>query len=110
MTMVSNAHLWHFYTKSFAAHSALDKFYHELQESADKYIESDMGANDVTLEPSGEPFYYTGLDSAIGTLRKFSSETKSIRARQGSAPGLVSILDEILTLIDQTIYRLSNLK
>ena len=109
MTLVSNAHLWHFYTKSYAAHDALDKFYTGLQESADKYIESDMGAHEVTIEPSGKPFYYVGLDSAIHTLQTFAKDTKQMRALQEDNPGLISTLDEILTLVDQTIYRLSNL-
>lgn len=110
LTMVSNSHLWHFYTKSYAAHDALNKFYTGLEDIADKYIECDIGAYGP-IKPSGNTFFYSGLDSAVSSIKSLKADTLALRGIQDKSgqPGLVSILDELLTLIDQTLYRLTQL-
>ena len=110
MTTVSRAHLWHFYTKSYAAHDAFGKFYEALSGLADTYIECDIGVNGP-IAPTGGTFYYPGVDDAVRTLTGFKALTKSIRDAQEKAGqnGAVATLEEIMALVDQTLYRLQNL-
>lgn len=110
VTSVANAHLWHFYTKNYAAHMAFGGFYESLQGLADSYIEADIGVHGP-IEPSHEPFYYKGLDSAVMTIRTFKSDTKMIRDAQErlNQNGLVAKLEEIMSLCDTTLYKLENL-
>lgn len=110
VTTVANAHLWHFYTKNYAAHTAFGSFYESLQGLADSYIEADIGVHGP-IEPTHEPFYYKGLDSAVMSIRALKTITKTIRDAQESLGnnGLVAKLEEIMTLCDTTLYKLENL-
>lgn len=110
LTMVSSAHLWHFYTKSYASHMAFGDFYEKLQGFADSYIESDIGVHGP-ISPTSESFYYAGLDSAVSSIRNLKGETRILRGLQEKAGqnGLVAILEEIMGLCDQTLYKLENL-
>ena len=110
MTTISNAHLWHFYTKSFAQHEAFGTFYEELQSLADKYIESDIGVNGP-ISITSESFYYAGLDDVVRNMNAFKAFTKAVRDEneKASQNGLVATLEEIMSLIDQTLFKLQQL-
>lgn len=110
MTTVANAHLWHFYTKSFAQHAAFGTFYEDLQSLADTYIEGDIGVNGP-LVPTSNTFHYLGLENSIQGITALKSFTKVIRDDNDklSEFGLVASLENIMILIDQTLFKLKQL-
>lgn len=111
LTMVANSHLWHFLTSSYAAHMAFGDFYEKLQGLADSYIEADIGVHGK-IRNEAEPFYYKDLDSSVQALRSFRLDVKAIRDAQEHLGhnGLVTTLEEIMALVDGTLYKLNNLQ
>ena len=99
------AHIEHWKTKSYATHKALGKFYEDVIDSLDKYVEAHQGTFGIVGDIKGE------VDNAakqihddIIWLNKNRDEiTKGI-------PALENIIDEITGLHMQTLYKLENLK
>lgn len=101
------AHKEHLKTKSFAQHMALNTFYDEIVELADKLAEAYQGCEGIMKDipvfgkdPS-EPiddFLETQMDM-IEKLRK-TATTRS---------ALQNIIDEIIGLYLSTLYKLRNL-
>lgn len=103
------AHTAHLNTDSYAQHMALNAFYDEIVELADTFAESWMGRNLTKLGdipvlpmPKGEPLDVLGryLDY-VEKNRDFVPETDT---------ALQNIIDEIVGLFLQTIYKLKFLK
>lgn len=100
-------HLEHLKTNSFAAHKALNEFYDGVLELTDDLIESYQGIKgitEITIPASKVPTnivdYLNGLYVSIKTDRvKFFNESQ-----------LLNITDEILSLINSTVYKLKFLK
>lgn len=103
------AHSAHLNTDSFAQHMALNAFYDEIVELADKFAEAWMGRNleklgavPVLPQPKGEPLEILGryLDY-IEKNRDFVPKTDT---------PLHNIIDEIVGLYLSTLYKLKFLK
>lgn len=106
---VTNAHILHLTTRSYAEHKALEGFYSEIGDLVDDFVEAFQGKYgllhdfiaDYTLP--GEPVaYLTYLKDEVATLRR------SERFPQDSE--LQNSVDEIAQLIDSTLYKLRFLK
>lgn len=106
---VTNAHILHLTTTSYAEHEALGTFYSEIGDLVDSFIEAFQGKygllHDFTTDYQlpGKPLdYFTYLKDEVATLRK------SERFPQDSE--LQNNVDEIAQLIDSTLYKLRFLK
>ena len=102
----TQAHVFHFKTKSYAKHKALEEYYTAIVPLLDKYTETFQGryglmANYQTFpldeSPRNATRYFQGLLSAI---EKTIVPNKTLE----------NILEEIYQLVDQTIYKLKYLK
>jgi hypothetical protein len=99
------SHLIHLRTKSFAIHKALNKYYDEILELTDTLIESYQGNNQIVN---------IKIDSSIATdpivhlndLKAYIEKNRDIFKESY----LQNIIDTIMQLINQTLYRLINLK
>lgn len=106
---VTNAHILHLTTQSYAEHKALEDFYTEIGDLVDSFVEAFQGKygllHDFTSDYAlpGQPVaYLTYLKDEVQTLRsqpKFPQDTE-----------LQNITDEIASLIDSTLYKLRFLK
>jgi len=106
---VTNGHILHWTTKSYAEHKALEDFYTGVGDFLDGFIEAFQGKygllHDFTADYAlpGQPIeYLTYLKDEVATLRrseKFPQESE-----------LQNIVDEIAQLIDSTLYKLRFLK
>lgn len=106
---VTNAHILHLTTKSYAEHKALEDYYTEVGDLVDDFIEAFQGKygllHDFTADYvlPGQPIeYLTYLKDEVATLRK------SEKFPQDSE--LQNSVDEIAQLIDSTLYKLRFLK
>jgi hypothetical protein len=106
---VTNGHILHLTTTSYAQHKALGTFYSEVGDLLDRFIEAFQGKygllHDFTADYSlpGQPLeYLTYLKDEVATLRR------SDKFPQDSE--LQNIVDEIAQLIDSTLYKLRFLK
>lgn len=96
----------HLQTGKYSDHEALDSFYKEMPEKVDALIEAWQADNDIVED------YSNVLDddmNALEYMEALKKLTKEGRKLLGSSE-LESLCDDILTLIDSTIYKLKRLK
>jgi hypothetical protein len=106
---VTNTHILHLTTKSYAEHKALEGFYTGIGDLVDGFVEAFQGKygllHDFTADYvlPGQPIeYLTYLKDEVEMLRR------SERFPQDSE--LQNTVDEIAQLIDSTLYKLRFLK
>ena len=100
---VTNAHILHLQTKSYAVHVALGAYYNELNELTDSYAEAYQGKygiiEDYTTEyelPSAPLEYIISMNDYIKVAREQLPQDSELQ----------NITDEIVALHDSTIYKL----
>lgn len=105
---VTTGHLLHLQSRSFSQHSALGDFYSELEDLADGLIESYQGKYGIVTDypegpsmPSNDP---------ISFMTKLSDYVRNTRAAVASDSELQNDIDTIQSLIDSTLYKLTNLQ
>lgn len=107
--MVRNAaHIEHWKTESYSAHKALGAFYERVIEKIDDLVESSIGAagmlGDVPHVDRPEGSILDLLKDEVVWIEKNKPQCcKKISA-------LENIVDEIVALYLQTIYKLENLR
>lgn len=102
------AHVLHLQTRSYAEHMALDALYSELPGLADTLIEAYQGKyglvedypHPVPLPASNNPVaFVVGLNKYVDQNREAVSDDSEHQ----------NLIDEIVQLLDQTIYKLKYL-
>lgn len=98
----------HLRTAKYAKHEALDDFYKEMPELVDKLIEGWMGANGTKIKN-----YNNILQSSNMNTLKYLKELKGIVKQgyplMGDNSDLKASLDDILELINTTLYKVKEL-
>jgi hypothetical protein len=105
-------HIYHLQTRKYSKHIALGSFYDSIVGLTDSLIESYQGANSVIVDG-----YENTLQKGVDPLEYFKSLKNYILAQKivlfPSSPqntNLLNIVDEIVTLIDSTLYKLTFLE
>ena len=100
------AHIQHWQTRNYATHKALAKYYEAIPDLVDALDESYMGRNgllgdfDEEFELEKNPVkYFKALQKYVDENRKHLPNDKELQ----------NIVDEVLNLINTTIYKLENL-
>ena len=106
---VTNAHILHLTTKSYAEHKALQGYYTKVDDLVDDFIEAFQGKygllHDFTTDyqlPDQPVAYMTYLKDEVATLRRAEQFPQDSE--------LQNSVDEIAQLIDSTLYKLRFLK
>ena len=100
------AHIQHWQTRNYATHKALKKYYEAIPDLVDRLVESYMGRygplNDFEeeFEIEKDPVRY------FKALQKYVDESRKHLPKDSE---LQNIIDEILDLINSTLYKLQNL-
>lgn len=99
----------HLRTSKYSKHMALDEFYTEMPEKVDALIEAWMGVN------GKKPKNFDNLLSSknLGTLDYLKSLRKVVKdgyELMNGEPELEACLDDIVKLIDSTLYKIKELK
>lgn len=101
------AHNVHLQTKSYSQHKALNSFYDDMTSLTDKFIETYQGQYGIVTG-------YEGLDiSSVTDVENYLEDCVKIftLGRDGLKDShLQNIMDEIIALTYQTLYKLKNLK
>lgn len=100
------AHFWHLDTKSYAEHKALEGFYTEILDLTDQFLEEYMGkGNRIDFKAVRMTFHGYNRDKMIEYFKKLARYIN--RTKKGLKPtdgNLANIMDEILGLINKTLY------
>lgn len=99
----TNAHMLHLKTRSYAAHKALGEFYDEIVDLIDSLAEAYQGRYGIINYPDVPFKQEADAILMIKTLRRYIDDN-----RLGMVPDseLQNILDEIVALMDSTLYKL----
>ena len=100
------AHLLHWQTKNYATHKALKKYYETIPDLIDRLVESYMGRYGAVgefeeeFEIDKDPTkYFKALQKYVDANRKHIPDDSELQ----------NTIDEILDLINSTLYKLQNL-
>jgi hypothetical protein len=98
----------HLRTAKYAKHAALDRFYKKMPDKVDDLIEAWMGANGKKVGA-----FQNVLSSSNMNTLKYLMELKRVckegRPLMNGESELESYLDEIVALIDSTLYKVREL-
>lgn len=103
----TEAHIFHLQTRSFAEHKALDEFYSGIVPLADSYAEAAQGVYGLMFD---YPETYGKSPNAKDMLTKLRSWIDANRKDCGGRSELQNLIDEIVFLIDSTLYKLKFLE
>lgn len=102
----TNAHMQHLMTKSYAAHKALNDYYDAVVGLVDGFAEAYQGVYGVI---DSYPSQYAFDPSAVASLTKLRSWINDNRRAMTPHSELQNIIDEVVALIDSTLYKLKHL-
>ena len=102
---VTNAHILHLSTNSYAAHKALENFYTEIGDLVDDFVEAYQGKYGLLTDYRN---VFTLAEAPVPYMMYLKDELARCR-NSGNFPQdteLQNIADEIAALIDSTLYKL----
>ena len=107
--MQSVVEMWkaHLMTDRYSEHMALDEYYKEMPEKVDSFIESFLSI-DGKIDNYKNTLTFN--DDAIKYLTELKSLVVDGRDKYASTTELESAIDDVLSLIDSTLYKLKELK
>lgn len=103
------AHFWHLDTKSFAEHKGLENFYTDILELTDKLLETYIGKGKrIDFGNVRMTFHGYNRDKMIEYLKRLSRYiTRAKKSLKESDGDIANIMDEILGLVNKTLYLLT---
>jgi hypothetical protein len=105
---VTNAHILHLQSKSYAEHKALGSYYDDLGDLVDAVVEQYQGLKAMILNYPVE--YRAPAESAIGELEYMLEYVRVYRSSMGDDSAIQNSIDEIVALMQSTLYKLRFLK
>jgi DNA-binding ferritin-like protein len=103
----TNTHFMHLQTNSYARHKALNKYYENIIDLADKWAESYQGTYEVIDKYPSD--FHLARDP-VAYIEKIKDFVDTIRKVLPTDTPLQNIVDEICELIDSTLYKLKTFK
>lgn len=99
-------HLYHLKTKSYSVHKALQKFYETIEEFTDSFVETYQGQYGLLKIDTISCGDVDDIEKYLeDSVKIFTIGRDSIKDSH-----LKNIMDEIITLTYQTIYKIKYLK
>jgi len=80
LSMVTQAHVWHWQTKEYAAHKALGDFYESLQSDVDELAEVFMGSGGKLPNIKAQEIVQFDKSNAINLLTTFKNKLNDTQA------------------------------
>ena len=101
----TNGHILHLQTKSYSEHKALQKYYEGLPDLVDSIIEEWQGAYQIIVE---YPAIYAAPNpdalTEVMAVRDFLVKNRAI---VGDYSSIQNSVDNLMSLLDSTVYRLT---
>ena len=103
----TQVHIFHLQTKSYAEHKALNKYYDSIVGLVDTLVESFQGKYDIIN--SYENYALNNYENTANTIKYFKALLKTVEDLRSSVKedsNLQNEIDNIVTLITSTLYKL----
>ena len=101
----TNGHILHLQTKSYSEHKALQKYYEQLPDLVDSIIEEWQGAYQVIVEYPA--IYETPNSDALQEVMAVRDFLVKNRAIVGDYSSIQNSVDNLMSLLDSTVYKLT---
>lgn len=101
---VTNTHMLHWQTKSYAEHQALGAFYEELPDLVDSLAEKIMGKYNITF--TFKDSYYAPASTGKTELEALKRYVEEERKEIPQDSEIQNEVDNIANLINQTLFLL----
>jgi len=107
LNSVTTAHILHLSTRSYSQHKALESFYTAIGDHVDNFIEAFQGKYGLLTKYPATADLFAEQDP-VAYLTYLSDEVAMLRKANGFPQDseLQNITDEIVQLIDSTLYKL----
>lgn len=101
----TNGHILHLQTKSYSEHKALQKYYEKLPNLVDAIIEQWQGAYQTIVEYPAT-YEAPNMDALqeVMAVRDFLAKNRAI---VGDYTSIQNQVDELMSLLDSTVYKLT---
>ena len=108
LNAATNGHILHLQTKSYAEHKALQKYYEQLPDAVDTIIEQYQGAYGtiITYQIGHEEPKATALEE-VTYIRDYIVANRDV---VGPYSSLQNEVDNLLSIVESTLYKLTFLK
>jgi len=110
LTSGLQVHVFHLQTKSFAEHMALGTFYDEIVGLSDALIEDFQGQYGILQKY--ESFIiksYVDKNTTLAYFDNLTSNVQKLRTTVSEDSNLQNQIDNIITLINSTVYKIKHL-
>lgn len=101
----TNGHILHLQTKSYSEHKALQKYYEELPDLVDSIIEEYQGAYQKIVEYPN--IYEAPNPDALQEVMAVRDFLAKNRAVVGDYSSIQNSVDNLMSLLDSTVYKLT---
>ena len=107
LNSVTTAHILHLSSRSYSQHKALEAFYTEIGDHVDDFVEAFQGKYGLLTKYPATADLFAEQDP-VTYLTYLSDEVAMLRKANGFPQDseLQNITDEIVQLIDSTLYKL----
>jgi hypothetical protein len=102
----TNAHVMHLRTRSFSVHKALNEFYDDIVDLTDNLAESYQGRYGIQDYPELPFKPETDPVMMVRGLRRYIDDNRAAMCEHSE---LQNAIDEIVALLNSTLYKLENL-
>lgn len=108
----AQGHHWHLQCKYYSKHMELDEFYKEFPEFVDSFVEGLMNNRGTLPIGMDSQYVFQPLEEAVGTLEQYVSQAKYIHELLESQEdyGSVNSLEDIISFVERTLYKLKHLQ
>ena len=107
----TQAHVFHLQTPSFAVHSALNVYYDEIVGLTDSFVEAYQGKYGIVTGYSNVALLeYESCEEIINYFTVLSMYIAKTREMICQDSYLQNIIDEVVALVNSTLYKLKYLK
>jgi hypothetical protein len=106
----TQSHIFHLQSSSYAEHEALNDYYDDIVDLIDELVESYQGEYEVLKKYDNYTLnMYKNTQQVISFFEKLTEDVEDLRSvTDGNF--LQGKLDDVLELINSTLYKLKNLK
>jgi len=106
----TQAHIFHLQTSSYARHNALGDYYDSIVGLTDSLVEAYQGTNGVLKGYTSESRFGQLEVEVIPYFEKLLLYIEKARSTVGEDSDLQNTVDEIVSLVKSTLYKLKHLK
>jgi len=107
----TQTHIFHLQTESYTEHKALQKYYEGIDPLVDALVEDYQGEHDIVKGYSSfKMVEYSGVDTVIKYFDELRDNVNKLRSSVGDYSNLQNQIDNVVTLINTTQYKLKKLK